>query len=64
VQFLQELDPAAEWEAHKALLLAAEAAPPTVPETSEAPERPPRSDPGDIRLPHSVAPARRRLPTH
>jgi ATP-dependent helicase Lhr and Lhr-like helicase len=34
VQFLQELDPAQEWEAHKALLLA-EPAPPTVPEAPE-----------------------------
>jgi ATP-dependent Lhr-like helicase len=32
VQFLQELDPAREWEARKALLLAAESAPPVVPE--------------------------------
>jgi ATP-dependent helicase Lhr and Lhr-like helicase len=64
VQFLQALDPAAEWEAHKALLLAAEPGPPTGPETSDVPDEPPRSAPGDIRLPRAVAPSRRRLSTH
>jgi ATP-dependent Lhr-like helicase len=44
VQFLQELDPAAEWEAHKALLLAAEPGPPTVPE-KDAEEDPRSGDP-------------------
>jgi ATP-dependent Lhr-like helicase len=64
VQFLQELDPAAEWEAHKALLLAAEPGPPVVPETSEAADESLPADPRDIQPPRPVAPPRRRLPTH
>jgi ATP-dependent Lhr-like helicase len=63
VQFLQELDPAAEWEAHKALLLAAEPGPPTVPETGEASEDEPPPEPRNIQPPRAVAPSRRRLPT-
>jgi ATP-dependent Lhr-like helicase len=36
VQFLEELDPAREWAAHKALLFAAEAGPSIVPRTAGA----------------------------
>ena len=60
VQFLQELAPAQEWEAHKALLLA-QPGPSIVPETGEAaPERA-----GERRhFRPGASPPRRRMPIH
>jgi ATP-dependent Lhr-like helicase len=64
VQFLQDLDPAAEWEAHKALLLAAEPGPPTVRETAEAADERPAADRHGLERPSALAPSRRGLSTH
>jgi ATP-dependent Lhr-like helicase len=62
VQFLQELDPADQWAAHKALLLA-EPGPPVVPETSDVSEEPPAAD-IPFERPGASTPSRRRIPTH
>ena len=56
VQMLQELEPAQEWEAHKALLLAAEAAPPTAP--ADVPDEDAPDDRRDVRRPVASMPSR------
>ena len=63
MQFLQTLDAAREWEAHKALLLAAEPVPSLVPRAADLPLA--RAQ-GNGNLARSGAPATRRgrLPTH
>jgi ATP-dependent helicase Lhr and Lhr-like helicase len=65
VQFLQELDPVREWDAHKALLLAAEPGPPIAPETADdVDERPAAAAPRNFARPRASTPPRRRMPTH
>jgi ATP-dependent Lhr-like helicase len=64
VQFLQELAPADEWAAHKALLLAAEPGPPTVPETSEAPDEHAPADHREVQPPRALMRSHRKMPTH
>jgi ATP-dependent Lhr-like helicase len=63
VQFLVELEPAREWEAHKALLLA-EPAPPVVPETGDVSEERAADQRPGIRRLGAVTPPHRRLSTH
>jgi ATP-dependent Lhr-like helicase len=62
-QFLVELEPAREWEAHKALLLA-EPAPPVVPEANDATDDLAAGESGAVHRPDARTPSRRGLSTH
>ena len=63
VQFLHELEPAREWEAHKALLFAAEAGP-IVPATTGVRDERNRADRNGIPRPGAATLPRRRMPMH